>query len=167
MFFRRLFAAAAVAVGVVVLAAPPASAGTVTSGYVCMPIGWPTMIMEITAPETATQGSTVTIEANITATIPSTGHPAGHRRGTLFIALDGAGSGQVAATGAVSPEIPEGAPFRLVGGKAQVTLPNTGDVLFKPAGYEYHNETGGVIFKCVVQSSQGSGVAAVTRVTPS
>jgi hypothetical protein len=170
---RPIAAAAAAAVVLTVLAAPPASAGTVTVQYTCrhVIVGAPkdrTMLMEIIAPATARRGTTVTLETTITDTVNSQfDDPAGFYRGSMTIGVGGASSGSVEATGLTNRAIAAGTPFRLVDGRAQVTLPNAGDVTFRPGVWRLHATSGAVFLVCQLRSSETAAIAATTHVTAS
>src|SRR2546421_9401958 len=141
--FRTLIAAAMGAAAVTVAAAAPATAGTVTVSYNCFGPGIAqgrTMLMEITAPATATRGSTITLGASITDTRNwDQEFQPGQFHAIMGITLSGASSGTVEATGLDTPAIPRGEPLRLVGGHAQVTVSNPADVTFQPTTWWHVN----------------------------
>jgi len=87
----------------------------------------------INAPTNAARGQTVEVTVSLTgeATFPN-GASAGANQATFTIALGGAGSGTITATGLTNPAIPPGGKETWIGGHAQVTLANAGDVTFTP-----------------------------------
>jgi len=137
--FAIIVAATAVACGLVLSGAFPVSAGTVTQTWLCASIfggaGPIDYRITITAPATATRGQTATITTSI-ATVAN--HPnavaAGTIRATSSIALSGAASGTLTATGLTNPAIQPGTPWRLEGGQAQITFTNAGDVTYRATG---------------------------------
>lgn len=165
--FRRVLAVAAAALGIALFTAPPAFAGSESSPYSCLPSNsGGVFIMEIIAPATAARGATVTIEANVTGTVNYDSAVEGGRAGGMTVTVGGVSSGLVEATGATMPRIDPGTPFRLVGGRAQVTLPNAGEVTFRPASfYTVINPASGARHTCWVIPASSAEVVATTRVS--
>ncbi|WP_156038634.1 MULTISPECIES: hypothetical protein [Actinoalloteichus] len=88
----------------------------------------------ITAPATATQGDTVTVEAStlILLGVPFDA-PAGSFATELDIELGGDASGSVTAAGLSNVETPANEPIRFTGGETQITLDEPGQVSLTPA----------------------------------
>jgi hypothetical protein len=166
--FRTLIAAAMAAATITFAVAAPAAAGTVTVGYYCYGPGIAQgriMLMEITAPATATRGSTITLGASITDTRNwDQEFKPGEFHAIMGIALGGASSGTVEATGLDTPAIPRGEPLRLVGGHAQVTLNNVGEVTFSPVMWWHVNNSGVRFYRCEMPPGQTAPVAETTHV---
>jgi hypothetical protein len=128
-----------------------AAADTVTLHHQCGLASGPFQSdwhVTITAPATAARGSTVTVTADIVNTRNNTDPvPANKYRGELRIKLGGASTGEILATGLINPQIDPGTPWRLLGGSAQVTLANAGDVTFSELGFRVlNNDQFGVPF---------------------
>lgn len=169
MALRRIMAIGAAAVttaGIIIAGGSAASADTVSVSYTCSGFGFPvqnfTYSVTITAPATATRGQTVTLQASIAATSPSSQNvAAGVNRAELDIVLGGASSGTVTATGLTNPSIQAGTPWRVEGGQAQVTLSNAGTVSFTPATWRmttFH-------YGCSVKNGTTAPVADTTSVS--
>jgi len=129
-------AAVAVAGGLVLAGVTPAAAGTVTQRWLCGSITGGTSYgnfhVTITAPATASVGQTATVTAAVTAAVnQSNTIAAGVIRASLVINLGGVGSGTITATGLTNPDILPGTPWRVAGGRAQITFTRAGDVTFR------------------------------------
>jgi len=147
-------AAVAVAGGLVLAGGTPAAAGTVTQRWLCGSITGGTSYgnfhVTITAPATATVGQTATVTAAVTA---------GVIRASLVINLGGVGSGTITATGLTNPDILPGTPWRVAGGRAQITFTRAGDVTFRTSHLD-----GGGTWGCGA-AADPQPIVAVTRVS--
>ncbi|MBT2382057.1 hypothetical protein [Streptomyces sp. ISL-11] len=160
---------AALVIGGIVLAAPPATADTVSVGYTCTgpgaPSGVQSLEVTVTAPATVPQGGTAELAVDVTTslTAPVT-VPAKSVTGEMTIELGGAATGTVTATGFTNPaSIPTGTPVKVTGGTASVTLDAMGTTTFTPGAATVH--VFGVTVACAISGT--APVAARTEVTGS
>ncbi|WP_372672130.1 hypothetical protein [Amycolatopsis kentuckyensis] len=154
------------AAGLGLLGPGVAEAGTITVTWGCGTFGGPagikTFEITVTAPATAAAGQSVTVHADVTFVTPwGSAEPAGKYTGRVGLDLGGAASGHVDATGLTNPAIDAGAPFRMTGGTAQVTLPAAGPVTFATTGYVQFAPSG-MWFSC---GGGATPVAATTQVS--
>ncbi|MEU7133594.1 hypothetical protein [Streptomyces sp. NPDC046261] len=149
------------------LGAPPAAADPVSVDYTCTGPGAPggvqSLRVTMAAPESVPQGGTaeLTVEVTTQLTVPIS-VPARSVTGEMEIAIGGAGSGSVTATGFTNPgSIPSGSTVTLTGGTASARLDTAGSTTFSPGNAAVH--VFGVTVNCTVSGT--APVAATTDVT--
>ncbi|MEV5376500.1 hypothetical protein [Streptomyces nondiastaticus] len=151
-----------------VLGAPPAAAAdAVTVGYTCTGPGAPggvqSLLVTVTAPAGAPQGSTADLSVEVTTalTVPID-VPARAATGEMTLELGGAATGSVTAAGFTNAAtVPSGSTVTLTGGTASVGLPAAGAATVTPGTATVH--VFGVTVTCQVSGT--APVAATIDVT--
>ncbi|MFI9240554.1 hypothetical protein [Streptomyces sp. NPDC053079] len=161
------FVAALASAGIGLGAPPAAAADPVSVGYTCngpgAPEGVQSLQVTMAAPATVPQGGTADLALEVTTQLRvPISVPANSVSGEMEIAIGGAGSGSVTATGFTNADrIPSGSTVTLTGGTASARLDDAGSTTFSPGNAAVH--VFGVTVNCTVSGT--APVAATTDVT--
>ncbi|QHC23968.1 hypothetical protein [Streptomyces sp. GS7] len=151
------------------LAAPQASADSVSVGYTCTGAGAPSGVnpiqVTLNAPATIAQGGTanLTLSATTQMTAP-VDLPAGAVTAEADIVLGGANSGTATATGFTNDSaVPSGSTVSVSGGTASIQLNDVGTTTYTPGAIAVH--VFGLTVNCTVADT--APVLGSTEVTAS